>query len=69
MIDIIDRFHTPPGGWYYRSGMYDLRGNTYIELIQIVSDHFRNNENYVGDVDRIVQNQIAERDPHLRINR
>ncbi len=66
MIDIIDRYHTPPGGWYARVGMYDIRGETYNELAQNVTDHVRNNSMEIGNVHDFIQRQISERSPNLR---
>lgn len=69
MIDIIDRFHIPPGGWYVRIGMYDVRGDTYNELAKNVTDHVRNNSMEISDVHNFIQKQIYERAPSLRISR
>lgn len=70
MIDIISRKKVPPGGWLYNRDDYSIRADNYDKLVSEVRQHYDNNGIPVpGEVNEVIQEQIAQRHPELRLQR
>lgn len=68
----MERVHwqaTPPGGWKYQQGDLLIKSESKHQLIVDVTQHRLNNQIYVGDVIKDIENQLLKAHPEIEINR
>lgn len=57
----------PPNGWIYEEDGILVYGQTWDELLTNVINHRASNKKEMGDPERDIEDQIAEKFPHLVI--
>lgn len=59
----------PPDGFKFIQGKYTIEGDTFDELLQNVRHHRISNLIPFGDLESEIEDQLAERFPHLVLQR
>jgi hypothetical protein len=54
----------PPGGWHYYDGDVKLIGNTYGNLIEVVTNYRAENHIPIGDIEGDVNSYICSKNPN-----
>ena len=63
---IISRQVVPHGGWVYMQGDIRLIGSTFDDLVRSVKVHRYHNGIPAGDIEKDIEEQIAEKFPDLK---